>query len=393
VNAVDVFVYALSALCTIGWLTYLLRAAYHGSSIVPLPKRDTLENAERVSIIIAGRNEEAVIERCLHSLESITYPNIEFIIINDRSTDSTGKILDTIAANDSRIKPIHISSLPDGWLGKVNALNVGVQRASGDWLLFSDADIHFEPDVITSAISYAKENTLDHLALLPDDRSQHEKFLVPLFVFAFGGLFIQRIKAKEIGKPGSKSYVGVGAFNLVRRSAFEKTPGFEWLKMEVIDDGGVGLMIHNAGGKSALLDSNGLLLFFLYPTLKEAIRGLEKNAFAGFADYNFLKASIMVLKMWLIAFFPFIAAIITGNYILFLVALFFYSILPALSTQLIKSGVKIKPLIASSLPLGYFFISLGVLNSMLKAMRNGGLRWRDTFYSLDELRKGRRVSI
>jgi glycosyltransferase involved in cell wall biosynthesis len=288
---------------------------------------------------------------------------------------------------------MHISSLPDGWLGKVNALNVGVQQATGDWLLFSDADIHFEPDSILSAISYAQANTLDHLALLPDDRSQHEKFLVPLFVFAFGGLFIQRIKAKEIGKPGSTSYVGVGAFNLVRRSVFAKTPGFEWLKMEVIDDGGVGLMIHNAGGKSALLDSNGLLSFEWYPTLKEAIRGLEKNAFAGFAGYNFLKASIMVLKMWLIAFFPFIAAIATGNFMFFLAALFFHSILPALSKQLTKSGVKIKPLIAASLPLGYFFISLGVLNSTVKAWKNKGLRWRNTFYSLEELRKGRRVSI
>ncbi|HEY6170838.1 MAG TPA: glycosyltransferase family 2 protein, partial [Candidatus Kapabacteria bacterium] len=359
----------------------------------PLPKRDTPKNAEKISIVIAGKNEEAAIERCLHSLRSISYQNIEFIIVNDRSTDSTGKILDTIAAIDARIKPIHITSLPEGWLGKVNALNFGVQHATGQWLLFSDADIHFEPDVITSAIFYAKENSLDHLALLPDDRSQHEKFLVPLFVFAFGGLFIQRIKAKEIGKAGSKSYVGVGAFNLVRRSAFEKTPGFEWLKMEVIDDGGVGLMIHNTGGKSALLDSNGLLSFEWYPTLKEAIRGLEKNAFAGFANYSFMKAMIMILSMWLTVFFPIVAGLVSQNILLIVITLFFYSLLPALSTMVMRSGIKIKPLIAASLPLGYFFISLGVLNSTLKAMKNGGLRWRDTFYSLDTLRKGRRVSM
>lgn len=392
-NTVTVGIYIVSALCTIGWLTYLLRAAYHGSSILPLPKRDTINNAEKVSIIIAGRNEEKVIERCLYSLSSITYPNIEFIIVNDRSTDATGTILDTIAKTDSRIKPIHITSLPDGWLGKVNALSVGVQHATGDWLLFSDADIHFEPDSILSAITYAQANELDHLALLPDDRSQHEKFLVPLFVFAFGGLFIQRIKAKEIGKFGSKSYVGVGAFNLVRRSTFDKTPGFEWLKMEVIDDGGVGLMVHNAEGKSALLDSNGLLSFEWYPTLREAIRGLEKNAFAGFANYSFPKAIIMVISMWLTAFFPIITGIVTQNILLITLTLFFYSFLPALSTVVMRSGVKIKPLIAASLPIGYFFISLGVLNSTLKAMKNGGLRWRDTFYSLDELRKGRRVSI
>lgn len=389
----DIIVYSLSALCTIGWLTYLLRAAYHGSSIVPLPKENTQKNLEKVSIIIAGRNEEAVIERCLHSLRSILYPAIEFIIINDRSTDSTGYILDTIAHTDSRIKPMHITSLPDGWLGKVNALNTGVQHATGDWLLFSDADIHFEPHVITSAISYAKENSLDHLALLPDDRSQHEKFFVPLFVFAFGGLFIQRIKAKEIGKAGSTSYVGVGAFNLVSRSVFDKTPGFEWLKMEVIDDGGVGLMVHNVGGKSALLDSNGLLSFEWYPTLKEAIRGLEKNAFAGFANYSFIKAIGMIVRMWTIVFFPLFASLFTLDVYLLMFTIFFYSVLPTISTFVIKGGIKIKPLIAASLPLGYFFISLGLLNSTLKAIKSGGLRWRDTFYSLDDLRKGQRVSI
>lgn len=377
----------------IGWLTYLLRAAYHGSSIAPLPKINSTKNAEKVSIIIAGRNEEVVIERCLRSLSSINYPNIEFIIINDRSTDRTGEILNTIAASDSRIKPVHISSLPDGWIGKVNALNIGTKQATGDWLLFSDADIHFEPESLSSAIQYAKANELDHLALLPDDRSQHKKLLVPLFVFAFGGLFIQRIKAKEIGKAGSKSYVGVGAFNLVRRSAFERTPGFEWLKMEVIDDGGVGLMIHNAGGRSALLDSNGLLSFEWYPTLKEAIRGLEKNAFAGFANYNFPKAIVMILQMWMTAFLPLIVSIVTLDRYLFASTIFFYSLLPTISTFFVKGGVKIKTLIAATLPIGYFFISLGVLNSTIKAWQNKGLRWRDTFYSLDALRRGRRVRI
>lgn len=376
-----------------GWLSYLLRAAYHGSSIAPLPRVGSIENAEKVSIIIAGRNEEAVIERCLRSLSTITYPKVEFIIINDRSTDRTGTILDTIAAIDSRIKPVHVTSLPDGWIGKVNALNIGTQQATGNWLLFSDADIHFEPESVTSAIHYAEVNMLDHLALLPDDRSQHEKFLVPLFVFAFGGLFIQRIKAKEIGKAGSTSYVGVGAFNLVRRSTFERTPGFEWLKMEVIDDGGVGLMIHNAGGRSALLDSNGLLSFEWYPTLKEAIRGLEKNAFAGFANYSFPKAILMTSRMWMTVFFPVITSLVTKDIYLFLFTIFFYSLLPAISTFFVRGGVKIKPLIAASLPLGYFFISLGVCNSTVKAWKNKGLRWRDTFYSLDTLRKGRRVSI
>lgn len=389
----DVILYLLSCVCIAAWLTFLLRSAYHGSSIKPLPVVTNTTSSEKVSIIIAGRNEEAVIERCLRSLLAIKYQNIEFIIINDRSTDSTGTILDSFASNDKRIKPVHITSLPDGWIGKLHALNIGTQQATGQWLLFSDADIHFEETCITSSIEYANANKLDHLALLPDDRSQHNKLLVPLFVFAFGGLFIQRIKAKEIGKPGSKSFAGVGAFNLVRRSTFERTPGFEWLKMEVIDDGGLGLMIHNAGGKSALLDSNGLLSFEWYPTLKEAIKGLEKNAFAGFANYSFPKAALMLISMWMTTLFPLVISLIRTDFYLFLSTVLLYSILPAISTFFVNGGVKIKPLIAALLPLGYFFISLGVLNSTVQAWKNKGLRWRDTFYSLDELRRGRRVHI
>jgi glycosyltransferase involved in cell wall biosynthesis len=125
-------------------------------------------------VIIAARNEEALLRRSLNSILTTTYKNVELIVVNDRSSDATGQIIDQLAAKDSRVRAVHITSLPEGWLGKVHALHRGTQCSSGEWLLFTDADIHFEPQIITKAIAYAEHEKLDQLSLLPDDRTQHE---------------------------------------------------------------------------------------------------------------------------------------------------------------------------------------------------------------------------
>ncbi len=387
--------YSLSIAALILWMKYLLLSAYHGASIASL-KDAPFEHAAtypKLSIVIAARNEEASIERALQSLLALPYPDLQIVIVNDRSTDATGAIIDNLAATDARLQVLHNTTLPKGWLGKVHALALGEKMATGEWLLFTDADIHFDEHVLERSVAYCEKHNLDHLAMLPSDKTQHSGFFLPLFVFAFGGLFVQRVRARYIGKPGSTAYVGVGAFNLVKRSTFERSAGFEWLRMEVIDDGGVGLLIHNVGGKSALLNADGLLSFEWYPTVTEAIKGLEKNAFGGFTGYSYVKAIATILSMWATITLPFIVAAIYGDIWLFVAALFFYSLEPALAVLFVNKGVKIKPSIAASLPIGYFLVSLGIVYSTISAAKNNGLRWRDTFYSLEELRRGRRVSI
>jgi glycosyltransferase involved in cell wall biosynthesis len=334
-----------------------------------------------------------MLEYDLESLLRVRYPHIEFIIINDRSTDKTGEIINRFAAIDNRIKAIHITELPQGWLGKVNALRIGEEDATGEWLLFTDADIRFENDVLERAVAYVEVNNIDHLSLLPSDRSQSEKLLLPLFVMAFGAMFVERMKARHIGDKNSAAFTGVGAFNLVRRTAFEKTPGFKWLKMEVIDDVGLGLMLKKTGTHSALLSGEGLLSFEWYTSLREAIHGLEKNAFAGFARYSYLRGVSIVLRMWCLVLLPFIVALAYHDYITLIFLVLLYFMLPGFIGIVMKKTIQIRSIFAALLPLGYLFVSFAIVNSIIKNWKEKGIRWRDTFYSIDELRKGRRVNL
>ena len=123
--------------------------------------------SQKVSVVVAARNEQRNIGSALQSLLDLEYPNYELIVVDGRSEDATGEILDAIAASTPHLNVIHIDNLPDGWLGKNHALWVGSQQAVGNYLLFTDADIVMEPTVVTRAMAYLERNNLDHLAVIP----------------------------------------------------------------------------------------------------------------------------------------------------------------------------------------------------------------------------------
>ena len=147
-----------------------LRAALHGRklgtlSALPL---DTPSQWPTVSVLVPAKNEEDTLFSAMQSLLQVDYPALEIILINDRSTDRTGEIIDRLAQLDARVRQIHIDHLPDGWLGKVHALDQGIDVSSGEWLLFTDADIHFAPQTLKRALSYCIQYRKGFLALFPD---------------------------------------------------------------------------------------------------------------------------------------------------------------------------------------------------------------------------------
>jgi glycosyltransferase involved in cell wall biosynthesis len=386
----------LLALASIGlWIAFLVRAGYHGSSILNLKDQATAlgEKLPTLSVIIAARNEANTLEESLASLASADYPQLEVILVDDRSTDATGSIIDRVAHENPRFKAVHVQSLPDGWLGKVHALKVGEAIATGDWLLFTDADLVFEAGVLAKAVTYAEERRLDHLALLPETHEDSGGMLLSLFVFAFGGMFVSRIKAADVSKESSEAFAGVGAFNLVRRAKFNQTPGFEWLRLEVLDDVGLGLMMKRAGGRAAILNGAGLLHLEWYHSLSLAIKGLEKNAFAGLARFSVLRALWLAWTILFVLLTPFICAIVLKSWIILFIALSGYSLLPFFVSLVRAKETNIRPIVAALLPVGYLFIVYALLRSTVIAVKNGGIRWRDTYYSSEDLRKGQRVKL
>src|SRR5262245_56083515 len=141
----------------------------------------------RLSVVIPACDEAANLESAVATLLQQDYPDLEIILVDDRSSDGTGEIIERLAREDPRIRAVHIETLPQGWLGKVHALHRGVEQASGDWLLFTDADVHFGAAILRRAIALVLQQRVDHLALIP--RTLQKSFWLELAVNTFGLLF------------------------------------------------------------------------------------------------------------------------------------------------------------------------------------------------------------
>jgi cellulose synthase/poly-beta-1,6-N-acetylglucosamine synthase-like glycosyltransferase len=348
-----------------------------------------------VSIIIPACNEAQHIEAAIGSLLHQDYPALEIIAINDRSCDNTGDILDKLAKQDARLKVIHIQSLPERWLGKVHALHNGVQQASGDWYLFTDADINYQPDAVRKALCYTLYRDIDHLTCLP--RVDIQPFWLNVAVRAFVFLFTIATRLLEVNISTSKRPIGLGAFNLVKRTTLDNTPGFGWLREEPVDDLGLGLMIQQAGGRSQLLNARHEMSVSWYPSLSAMIRGMEKNSFGPSTHYRWLPLIRTELVLWCLIAAPwlsFVVGIILLDSVLLSAALSAMVSMLMLLLAIPSPGNKFNNAVINlCLPAGIAIYASMMLRSAWLCMRNGGIDWRGTHYPVEELRKGQRVKF
>lgn len=342
-----------------------------------------------LNVVIAACNEEEGIEAAIQSLLLQDYPNLKIILVNDRSTDTTGSIIEQLAA-DERVTAIHIHTLPKDWLGKVHAFSIALEQVESEWVLFTDADIHFEASVLKKAVAYALSKKTDHLALMPDIITKN--YWLEVVVRTFGLLFLLGARVDELDKPNTKTIVGLGAFNLVKKSILEKSKGIEWLRMEVIDDVGMGLLIKKAGGKSSFAMAQNLLSVAWYPSVRAMFVGLEKNIFGAAANYQILRLLIIVGLIWLFIFAPFIVLLVATPLWLTVFALLTLLWMPVMMLTLkISSGARYS--IGFFVPLGQFIFSLMMLWSGFICLKRGGIIWRGTLYPIKKLKKYQRIKI
>lgn len=352
------------------------------------PPRLPGQGTPKVSIIIAARNEKENVSRALKSRLESDYPDFEIIFIDDRSDDGTYEEAVELARADSRLKVVRVSFLPEGWLGKVNALNAGVKAASGEWLLFTDGDVYFSKDALSRAVSRAVENGLDHLAVIPELRGAG--FLLDAGFSTFVRLMTLGAQRKAIENPESKAAAGIGAFNLARKSAFEKTPGFEWLRLEPIDDMGLGLMMKKFGGKSSIANGRGLVWTHFYGTMSQMFKGADKGVYPAFGFRLFPAVFISPLFL-ILETAPFVLIFISYPYMkasgVFLMAL---SLVSAVS---VNRWMNRPVLPALFIPLGAVISFFVTIRAVILGTARGGIIWRDTFYPAALLRKYRRFNM
>ncbi|MCU1304686.1 MAG: glycosyl transferase, family 2 [Candidatus Sulfotelmatobacter sp.] len=350
---------------------------------------DNLSSANpRVSIIVPARNEERDIEQSLTSLLALDYDNYEVIAVNDRSTDRTGEIMERVAqrfANDSRcrLRVIHHRELPDGWLGKTHAMWTATNEARGDWLLFTDADVLFKPDSVRRALAYAEAERADHVVLFPQMimKRPGEYMMIAFFqtMFVFGH------RPWKVADPKSKDHMGVGAFNLIRRSVYEAVGTYEALRMEVLDDMKLGKVVKNAGYAQRNVFGGDLISIRWARGARGVVNNLTKNFFA-VLSFQWPRTIISALGLAFLNLMPFAGIWLTHGWERLPYAIALASMFSIYVGMSWRSGVPAYYFLLHPVSTALFIYTL--LLSMFHALWNDGIIWRGTRYPLEELRKG-----
>jgi len=375
----------LFALIACFWVFYGLRGAI---ALLRLPALKDFpptagENLPRISMVFAARDEEEKLPLAVKTLSTIAYPNLEIIAVDDRSRDKTATILDDAARNDARLRVIHVTELPEGWLGKPHALQKAYEASTGEWLLFTDADVRFAPDALARAMKLVQSRDLDHLTLLFDvDR---DGFWETVLLAFFGLAMHLANESHHVSNPNSRAYLGVGAFQLIRRSAYEACGTHKRLAMEVVDDMKLGKILKLGGYRCCVGTGVGFLAVRWQSGFRNLIRGVTKNFFAG-VGYSVPLATVALVGMLLTNFAPFVGVIFGHGWVRILAGV---SVAIALLFHvLVDLGAKISPLYALTHPIGALIFCWMLLRSMIVTLRQGGVMWRDTFYKLEDLKKG-----
>lgn len=340
------------------------------------------ENVPKVSVIIPACNEAATIEPALKSILEMDYANLEVITVNDRSVDRTGAVLEQMQKQYPSLQVYDISVLPEGWLGKNHALQYGAERAQGEYLLFTDADIIMEKSSLARAMHHMLENKMDHMSMF--FKSIASGGLLNALILDAGIGLMLLLKPWKAKDPNSKRYMGVGAFNLVKSDVYRKIDGHRTIAMHPIDDVMLGNVIKHRGFSQDCLLGHNFIKAEWYVDVRDFINGLMKNTFA-FCNYNMANVLFGVLIVVVINILPLFAIFFTSGITrgLFGAAVMvrILSFAGGFSYTGINPWYSVWALVTP-----YVFIYI-TLKAAITTSINRGITWRGTYYSLDELKR------
>ena len=247
--------------------------------------------APPVAILCPGRNEAAHLPETLPELCAQDYPDYRIVFIDDASDDATPTITDRCAEKYAHLSVLrNEAALPDGWVGKCWALHRGYAhlqawearspaRALAEWVCFTDADIHWDPRCLRSAMALARHTGADVVALGPKlVFGKPVEAIVQLQLLLAIGLLLPLDKAMDPSHPDT---ITGGAFILVRRSMYDRIGGHEAVRDRVVDDINLGRKLKAAGARIRVALAPQLQWARMYHGWREMWEGLTKNAYAG----------------------------------------------------------------------------------------------------------------
>jgi glycosyltransferase involved in cell wall biosynthesis len=343
-----------------------------------------------LTVIVPARDEAEKIAATLDNLLLSDYANLRILVIDDRSVDGTSEIIDSyVAQNAQRLSPtgepllqaIHITDLPEGWLGKTFALMVATENSQSDYLLFTDADVLFSPSILRRSLAYAQASEADHLVVLPtmQVRSRGEGIVLG-FVQIFG---LWASRAWRVSDPkATRDVAGVGAFNMVRREALSDIGGMLPQRLAVLEDITLARRMKAAGMRQRIAFAPGLILVHWAKGANGLLRGMTKNLFSAF---NFQPLLLLGACLWI---FLFCLLPIAG-------LAWWPTVIPAL-VILCCLGACYRVMGETSLidaryawlyPLGAVGLIFAMFRSMFAVWFKRGVVWRGTHYPLRDLRQ------
>jgi len=418
------FYWIAGVILALAWFSRIVDAALGMPSVadVSLPEWDRNPvlpaGNPRVSIIVPARNEEETIEQALNTLLSLDYDNYEVIAVNDRSTDRTGEIMGRVAesqnprfsqsaretghpeesqsphpvspkSGETRVghprvlRVINHTELPAGWLGKTHAMWTAANQATGDWLLFTDADVLFKPDSLRRALAYAESVPADHMVLFPRMiMKQPGEYMMIAF---FQTMFMFGHRPWKVADPSTDDHMGVGAFNLVRRRVYDAVGTYEALRMEVLDDMKLGKVVKRAGFAQRNVFGGDLISIRWAKGAMGVVNNLTKNFFA-VLSFQWWRTVISAFGLAFLNFGPFLGIFLAHGWarVPYVVALgSMFAIYVGMSW---RSDVPPYYFLLHPVSAALFIYTL--LRSMILTLWNDGITWRGTKYALEELRKG-----
>jgi hypothetical protein len=371
------------------WLVPVVQLVLHFHEVTDLtqpawnPPNDAV--LPSLTIVVPARNEEAEIEEALRSLLQLDYPQYQVVAVNDRSTDSTGEIMDRLAsepAAHNKLRVVHVRELPAGWLGKVHAMWSGAEQINSDWLLFTDADCVFAPDSLRRAMHYALQTGADHLVLFP---TAHMHTLGERMMISFPQVMSSfAMRPWKVRDPKARDHMGVGAFNLVRRTAYEAIGTYKKLRLEVVDDIKLGEAIKKAGLRQDVTFGPGLVTLRWAVGAAGVVANLEKNLFA-FLQFRIALVLAVCATTSFLCIGPFLGFFLAAGWARapFALAIALIAVAYTYAGRYMDSS----PLLFLTCPVAAVVFAYATLQSAFVALRDGGVTWRGTKYSLIELKK------
>jgi glycosyltransferase involved in cell wall biosynthesis len=402
------FYWIAGTILALAWASRIVDAALGMPSVADISgpewNRDPVSPAgnPRVSIIVPARNEEETIEQALITLLALDYDNYEVIAVNDRSTDRTGEIMEKVLEKphpstgsgqafsqktreigrpDYRV--IHHQELPSGWLGKTHAMWTGAHEATGEWLLFTDADVLFKPDSLRRALAYAESVAADHAVLFP--RMIMKRPGEYMMIAFFQTMFMFGHRPWKVADPSTDDHMGVGAFNLVRRSVYDAVGTYEALRMEVLDDMKLGKVVKNSGFVQRNVFGGDLISIRWAHGAMGVVDNLTKNFFA-VLSFQWWRTVISAFGLAFLNLGPFLGIWLAHGWARVPYAVALGSMFLVYIGMSRRSAVPPYYFLLHPVSTALFIYTL--LRSMALTLWNDGIEWRGTKYPLEELRKG-----